>query len=81
MLSIFKDINLQKRRIRTLKRINLLTFPLLTYLVGTNLDYLSHTRAKLVKKTRITKEVFGAIEGKDRIAAITPLQQVSILFS
>ena len=67
--STAKGIN--QLRKRTLGRISLLTLSLLTYLVGSSL-----IKAKLVKKTRITKEILGALRDKDRVIAIALLQWV-----
>lgn len=52
------------------------------YLVRNN--YLSSTRARLIKRTRIiktTKEIFVVIIKENKVEAKTPLQQVSTLLS
>ena len=69
MPSISKNINQQKRRIKTTKKINLLKTFLLTHLVeSTNLLF-----TRLIKKTKTTKKVFDAIIDKNRVKAKTPL--------
>lgn len=75
--SVFKIIDQQKRRIKTLERISLMISLLLTYLIKNN--NFSPTRASQTKKTRTTKKVFGAVVDKDRIEAKIFLQQISIL--
>lgn len=75
MPSIFKVINLQKKKIETSKRTSLLTFPHLTHLVRSN-NFLS---TKLTKKIRITKEVFAAMVDKNKIEPKTSLQYVFTL--
>lgn len=72
MLSIFKAINSQKMRIKTLRRRILLTYFLLIHRVGNN-NLLS---IRLIKKTRSIKEVLGIIVNKDKIEAKTPLYQI-----
>lgn len=51
------------------------------YLLRSNPNNLSLTSARPVKKTRTIKEVFGAMRGKNKVVATTPLQQVSTSFS
>lgn len=75
MLSVFEGINQQKKRIRTLRRISLLIFPLLICLVENN----PSTRAKPIRKLRPTKKVFNT-KNKNRIAAIALLPLIPILF-
>lgn len=75
MLSIFKAINSQKMRIKTLRRRILLTYFLLIHRVGNN-NLLS---IRLIKKTRSIKEVLGTIVNKDKIEAKTPLYQLFFL--
>lgn len=79
MLSISKNIDLQKKRIKTLRRINLLTLSLLTYLVGSNTNNLLPTKARLAKKIKTTKKIFSIIRDKNRVILMNFLQQVSIL--
>lgn len=81
MPSVFEDIDLQKRKIKTLRRISPLTFFLLTYLVGSNSNHPPPIKAKPAKKTKTTKEFLGAVGSKNRIAVMILLQQVSISFS
>lgn len=71
MVSVSEGTNLQKKRIRTLKKINLLTLPLLIYLVKSNLNNLPPIRAGSVEKTMIIKKVFDAVKNENKIAAIT----------
>ena len=66
--SVPKGTNQPKKR--TPGRINLLTLFSLTYLVANISNNLLPTRARLVKGTRTTKEVFSTIENEDRIVAI-----------
>lgn len=63
MPSIFKIINQQKKRIKTLGRIKLLISLFLTYLVGNN-NFLS---IRPIKRTKTTKKVFGTMVDKDRV--------------
>lgn len=72
---IFMIISQLKKKIRTLGKISLLTFSLLIHLVKSN-NILS---IKLIKKTKITKEVFGIMIDKIKIIAKIYLQLVSIL--
>lgn len=81
MSSIFKNIDLQKRRIKTLEGISLLTLYLLTYLMKSNLINFPSTIARSAKKIKNNKEIFNVIKSKVRIAALIHLQQVLILFS
>ena len=67
-------MGINQPRKKTSERISLLTLLLLIYLIK-NLP----TRARLVKKTRITKEVFSIMGGKDKIIAMTPLQKMLTL--
>ena len=76
MQTIFKDINLQKRRRKTPKKINLLTFYLLTQLIESTPNNLLSIRARPAKKTKTSKEIFGAVVSRDKIATMTSLQQV-----
>lgn len=77
MPSISKSISLQKKKRKILERICLLTPLLLTYLVINTSNRFLTIKAKLAKKTRIAKKVvFGAIRDKNRVIAMTPLQQV-----
>ena len=73
--SISKSIGLQKKRRRTLERLNPLILSLLIYLVGN-----SSNRARLAKKTRTTNKFLGAAKKKDRVPAMTLLLWVSISF-
>ena len=61
MPSISKDINQQKRRIRTLEKISPLIFLLLIYLIGSNLSI----KARPIKKTITTEEILDIIRDKD----------------
>lgn len=81
MSSIFKNIDLQKRRIKTLEGISLLTLYLLTYLMKSNLINFLSTIARSAKNIKNNKEVLNVIKSKVRIAALIHLQQVLILFS
>lgn len=76
MSNIFKALNQQKRKIRTLKKISLLTPFLLTNLVKNN----NFLFTKPIKKTQTTKKVFGTIIDKDKGEVRTLLQQMSIPF-
>lgn len=74
MLGISKATNQQKKKIRTLRKISLLTPLLLIYLVENN--NLPFTR--LIKKIKTTKKVFGAMVDKNKVKAKIFLQQISI---
>lgn len=74
MPSIFKVTKQQKKRIKTLEKINLLTPFFLTYLVKSN-NFL-YIRVRLIKKIKTTKKVFDIIINKDRNKAKIFLQQV-----
>ena len=63
-----------------MKELSLLILLSLTYLLA-NISNLLSTRARLVRKTRITKKVLGAERAKNKIVIITPLQQVLIPIS
>lgn len=67
MPNVCKAIDQKKRMIKTLGRISPLTSPLLTHLVKNN--NLLFTRP--IKKTRITKKIFGAIVDKDKVKTKT----------
>lgn len=62
--------------IKTLEKISSLALFLLTYLVKSN----PPTKTRLVKKIRTTKKIPGVRINKDRIAVITLLSEVPILF-
>lgn len=68
--SISKGTGLQKRKRKTLERISLLTLLLLIYLVASISNNFLSTRARLTKRTRTTKEVFGTIKGIDRVVVM-----------
>ena len=70
MLSISKEIDQQRKKIKTLRRIILLTSFLLTHLMGNN-NLLS---TKLTKKRKTIKDVFGTMINKHKVKAKTPLQ-------
>lgn len=76
MPSVFEDTSQLKRKIKTPKRISLLIFFLLTYLMKSNLPI----RTRSTKKTKITKEVHSAVEDKNGVAVMISLPQVSISF-
>lgn len=65
--TISKNIGWQKKRRRTLEKISLLTLLLLIYLVVNTLNNFLPTKTKMVKKTKTTMEVFGAVKGKNRV--------------
>lgn len=75
--SAFKAISKQKKRIRTLEKMSLLIRYLLIDLMESN----NPLSTRLIKKTKITKKVFGAIVDKDKVVAKTSLSQMSILLS
>lgn len=70
MSNIFKAINQQKKKIKTLRKINPLIFFLLIHLIENN-NFLS---IKLTKRTQTTKKVFDDMVDKDRVEAKTFLQ-------
>lgn len=61
MFSVSKGTDLQKKKIRTPKRINPLIPLLLTYLVKSNPKNLLFIEARAAKKTEITKDIFDAM--------------------
>lgn len=69
ILSVFKITNQQKKKIKILKKINLLILFLLTYLVKNN-NLLS---IRLIKKTKTTREIFDAMVNEDKVEAKIPL--------
>lgn len=77
MLSVSKTISLQKKRIRILERMILLTPLLLIILIRSN----NFPLTRLIKRIKTTKEVFGTMIKKDKFEAKTLLQQVLILLS
>lgn len=70
MQSVFKSIDQQRKKIKTPERISLLIFPLLIYLMGSN----PPIKTRLTKRIKTTKEAFGIIKDKNKVAAITSLQ-------
>ena len=75
MPSVFEVTNLQKKRIKTLEKINLLIPFLLTYLIKNN-NFLS---TRLTKKIRTIREIFGTIVNKNRVIGKIQLQKLSTL--
>lgn len=63
--NVFKVTNQQKKKIKILGRISLLTSLLLINLVKNN--YFLLIKARPIKKTRTIKKVFGTIVNKDRV--------------
>lgn len=70
MQSVSKNIDQQKKKIKTPEIISLLTFSLLIYLMGSN----PLIKTRLTKRIKTTKEAFGIIKNKNKVAAITSLQ-------
>lgn len=67
MPTVFKDIDQQNKKIKTLKKISLLISYLLTHLIKHN-NLLS---IRLTKKTRTTKKVFGTMVDKNKVKTKT----------
>ena len=73
MPSVFKDINLQKKTIKTLGKISPLILFLLTYLLKSNPNNFLSTRARLLKKMETTKKIVSNVRNKDRVVTMTIL--------
>lgn len=67
MPNAFKATSQSKGNIKTSRRINLSTLPLVTYQVKNN----NFPSIRPIKKTKTTKEVFAAIVGKDKVMTKT----------
>lgn len=78
MPNVSKGIGQPKKGTNTLRRISLLTFPILIYLVKSTSSNLLSTRTRPVKNLRTIKKMLCAIVGKDKVALMTLLQYMSI---
>ena len=79
MSSIFKNINQSKRRIRSPRRINAPTLPLLTYLVENSHVFSTRFSPPTHKKTKTTKKVFSIDKCRDETKIFK--QQISTSLS
>lgn len=76
MPSISKDIGLQKKKRKTLRRISLLILFLLLYLVKNTPNNHLPIRVRPIKMIRTIKKVPG-IDNKDKVVAMTFFPQMS----
>lgn len=68
-IKYLQKYKLTKKRLKIPRRINLLIFFLLTYLIESNLPI----KTRLTKRTKTTKEVFGNAKDKNRFKVTIPL--------